>query len=285
MIALVIRNLKIFFRDRAAVFFSLLTVFIIIGLYALFLGDTVASGMEGEGLSALIGSWIVSGLLAVISMTSTLGALGAMVDDRAKKISKDFVVSPIGRGAISGGYILSAFAIGVIMSLVTLLLGEIYIYASGGELLTFVQLLKVLGGIVLAVFSSSAIVLLVVSFVKSQNAYTALSITVGTLIGFLTGVYIPMGVLHESVQTVIKCFPVTYPAVYFRNIFMERPMEITFDGAPAEVVKAFEKEMGINFEIAGIETSLALCAIVMLCVGIIFYLLAVLNMSRKKKSY
>lgn len=33
------RNLKLFFRDKSAVFFSLLAVFIIIGLYALFLGD------------------------------------------------------------------------------------------------------------------------------------------------------------------------------------------------------------------------------------------------------
>ncbi|HCD44303.1 MAG TPA: ABC transporter, partial [Lachnoclostridium sp.] len=33
------RNLKLFFRDRSAVFFYLLSVFIIIGLYALFLGD------------------------------------------------------------------------------------------------------------------------------------------------------------------------------------------------------------------------------------------------------
>ncbi len=35
------RNLALFFRDRANVFFSLLAVFIIIGLYALFLGETL----------------------------------------------------------------------------------------------------------------------------------------------------------------------------------------------------------------------------------------------------
>ncbi len=33
------RNLKLFFRDKSAVFFSLLAVFIIIGLYRFFLGD------------------------------------------------------------------------------------------------------------------------------------------------------------------------------------------------------------------------------------------------------
>lgn len=36
---LIKRNLKIFFRDKSAVLFSLLAIFIIIALYAVFLGD------------------------------------------------------------------------------------------------------------------------------------------------------------------------------------------------------------------------------------------------------
>lgn len=47
MIGFAKRNLKLFFRDKSAVFFSLLAVFIIIGLYALFLGDVWTGGMEG----------------------------------------------------------------------------------------------------------------------------------------------------------------------------------------------------------------------------------------------
>ena len=33
------RNLKVFFRQKSAVFFSLLGVILVIGLYVLFLGD------------------------------------------------------------------------------------------------------------------------------------------------------------------------------------------------------------------------------------------------------
>ena len=39
MIGFTKRNLKVFFRDKPSVFFSLLAAFIIIGLYVLFLGD------------------------------------------------------------------------------------------------------------------------------------------------------------------------------------------------------------------------------------------------------
>ena len=38
MSSFAIRNLKVFFRDKSAVFFSLLSVFIIVGMYALFFG-------------------------------------------------------------------------------------------------------------------------------------------------------------------------------------------------------------------------------------------------------
>ncbi|MFR1983726.1 MAG: hypothetical protein ACLS4Z_08430 [Christensenellaceae bacterium] len=42
MITFAKRNLLVFFKDKSSVFFSLFAVFIIIGLYALFLGDMMA---------------------------------------------------------------------------------------------------------------------------------------------------------------------------------------------------------------------------------------------------
>ena len=61
MWAMTKRNLKVFFRDRSSVFFSLLAVFIIIALYAVFLGDTITGGMEDvEGIDFLMNSWIIA---------------------------------------------------------------------------------------------------------------------------------------------------------------------------------------------------------------------------------
>ncbi|MDF2686761.1 MAG: hypothetical protein K0S55_1944, partial [Clostridia bacterium] len=39
MITIAIRNLKLFFRDKSGVVMSFLAVFVILGLYVLFLGD------------------------------------------------------------------------------------------------------------------------------------------------------------------------------------------------------------------------------------------------------
>ena len=65
MFNLAVRNLKIFFRQKSAVFFSLLSVFIIIGLYVLFLGD-VWTDYFPEGLSEaenLMNNWIIAGIV------------------------------------------------------------------------------------------------------------------------------------------------------------------------------------------------------------------------------
>lgn len=40
------RNLKIYFQDKAAVFFSMLSVIIIFALYIFFIGDSISSGLK-----------------------------------------------------------------------------------------------------------------------------------------------------------------------------------------------------------------------------------------------
>jgi multidrug/hemolysin transport system permease protein len=104
------RNLLIFFRDKSSVFFSLLSVFIIIGLYVLFLGDMIVQGMSDmPGARFLMDSWIMSGLLAVTPITTSLGAMGTIIVDKKYGLYKDFAVSPLKRSTITGGYVVSAF--------------------------------------------------------------------------------------------------------------------------------------------------------------------------------
>ena len=278
------RNLKIFFRDRAAVFFSLLSAFIIIGLYILFLGDMLTGNMQSiPGSRFLIDSWIMAGLLSVTSITTTMGAFGIMVEDTSKKISKDFSASPAKRSSLAGGYIMSSFVIGMIMTFVTFVLAEIYIVAYGGQVLAVSSIVKLLGVLLLSVFSSTALVLFIVSFFKSNNAFATASTILGTLIGFLTGVYIPVGQLPEAVQSVIKFFPVSHASVLFRQVMMENPLQTAFAGAPALVSQEFRQMMGVSFRFGSTETSAAVSLWVLVGTAVVFFLLATWNLSRKRK--
>ncbi|MBN2696103.1 MAG: ABC transporter permease, partial [Bacilli bacterium] len=225
------RNLRIFFRDKASVFFSLFGVIIIIGLYVLFLGDLISGDIAqipqiGSKARFLMDSWIMGGVIAAASITTCMGAFGIMIDDTQKKIIKDFQVSPFERSKLVFSYILSAVVIGIIMSLFTLVLAEIYIVMFGGELLSLTAFLKVIGLTVFSVCASSAIIFFVTTFIKSQNAFGTASTVLGTLIGFITGIYIPIGQLPGGVQTVIKIFPVSHAAVLLRQAMMNVAVDI-----------------------------------------------------------
>ncbi len=283
MISFLKRNLKVFFRDRAAVFFSLLAVFIIIGLYALFLGSVwIGEFPKIDSAQSLMDSWLIAGLLAVTSVTTTLGALGIMVEDKTKKISKDFYSAPIKRSQITGGYLLSVFIIGVIMSVVALVLSEIYVLANGGELLSAFAMLKVLGLILLATLSNTALMCFIASFIKSQSAYTTASTIIGTLIGFIAGIYLPIGTLPEAVQTVVKLFPVSHAAALLRQTVMGAPMDAAFAGAPQQTLDGFNSMMGVSYKFGDFTVTPLMSIAFLVLTGILFYGLAMMRMSKKR---
>lgn len=279
------RNLKVFFRDRAAVFFSLLAVFIVIGLYALFLGDIWVGGLGDLAKPRqLMNSWLISGLLAVTSVTTTLGAFGILVDDRVKKIDKDFYAAPVKRSALTAGYLLSVFFIGVIMSLVTLVLSELYFVLNGGALLGIADTAKVLGLILLSCLSNTALMCFIVSFFKSQNAFATASTIIGTLIGFLAGVYLPIGELPQAVRTVVKLFPPSHAAVLFRQVIMAGPLDTSFAGIPAQYLDAFNQEMGVTFQFGDFAVTPWMSVAFLLAVAAIFYGLSLMNMARRNRA-
>lgn len=164
MIAFMNRNLKLYLRDRSAVMFSLLAVFIVIGLYVLFLGETWTSNMKDiPHAKEMMNHWIMAGVLSIISVTTTMGMLGTMVKDRAMQTNKDFFVAPVKRSAITGGYMLGALVVGIVMTIFAFILAEIFIVVSGGDLLTPLAMLKILGLIFMISLMNTALVLLIVS--------------------------------------------------------------------------------------------------------------------------
>ncbi len=285
MRALVKRNLLLFFRDMAAVFFSLLGVFVIIGLYLLFLGDVMKSDFRRiEGAGPLVDNWIMAGVIAVTPITTVMGAMGNMIDDQRLKISKDFMSSPVKRSTLASGYIASSFIIGVTMTLFTIILAELYIIANGGDLLTARALGKVVAVVLLNCLSATFMLFFVVSLFKSPSAYSTASTLIGTLIGFLTGIYIPVGALPAAVQTVIKVFPPSHAAMMLRRIMMEPAETAAFAGAPASELMRYRLSMGVAFVLGGRIISPWQSTLYLLAVGAVFFVLSVWKISQKQRA-
>lgn len=277
------RNLLIFFRDRGSVFFSLLGVFVIIGLYILFLGDVMVRNVQDlPGARFLMDSWIMAGLLAVTPVTTSLGALGNILVDRKYGMYNDFAASPLKRRTIVSGYLLSAFFISLILTLLTFILGEIYIVLYGGRLLSLEAALKVLALVLFTTASSSIMMFYLVTWFKSINAFSAASTITGTLIGFLTGIYIPIGNLPSPIQTVIKFFPPSHAAVLLRSIMMEEAENLVFAGAPVEALRAFRLELGVAFEVRGTILKPYISLLYMACFMVLFFVLTLIRINKKQ---
>ncbi|GHV98283.1 ABC transporter [Lactobacillus nasalidis] len=278
------RNLKIYFRDKTSVFFSMLSVIIIFALYIFFIGDSISSELKFlPHPNRLMRAWMLAGMLASASITTSLGAYGVMISDRENKTIKDFYTSPVSRRQIAGGYIATSFIISIIMSIFTLLFGEIYLGLAGGAVLDPVTLLELFGVIVLSAFASSAIASFIISFLRSNSAFSAASTIVGTLIGFQVGAYIPIGNLPKDVQWLVKYFPCAHSAVLYRQLLMKQAIKENFANQPAGVLKELKEILGVVFVYDNKTASVWVSVVALLVTGLVFYLLAVLVLTRKEK--
>ena len=121
-IGLTKRNMLVYLRDRATVFFSLLSPLIILFLYIMFLKqnyvDSVNSIIVSAGLSdfitnkqvdGFVNSWLISGLLASSCITVPLSSLTLIVTDKEKQRDYDLLASPVKKWKIGLSYLVASF--------------------------------------------------------------------------------------------------------------------------------------------------------------------------------
>jgi multidrug/hemolysin transport system permease protein len=283
MMAFTKRNVLLYSRDKTAVFFSLLAVIILIALYVLFLGDLTSKGIpDFPAKKQLLNSWFIAGILAVASMTTTLGSFGILVEDRANNRIMDFHSSPISRAKLLGGYITSALFIGFFMCTFTFFIAEIILLLSGEPQLSFDKTIKLVGVILLSVVSSASMVLLVVLLFKTSNAFAAASTIIGTLLGFLAGIYIPIGALPDYLQTIVKLFPVSHSVALFRQILMENSLVTAFSNEPTALKDTFLFDMGVNYKFFGEKSTKLFSTLYLIGTTILFFILSLLVNRRKR---
>jgi len=277
------RNVLNFFRDKAAIFFSLLAALITIGLYVLFLGDLLVNQMSAEIFADkgrfLIDSWIMAGVISITSISSAMGAYEAMVNDKVNKTLKDFYSAPLKKREIVAGYILSSFTVGMIMSLIALVFSEFYILIYGGSFLPLFSYVKMLGVILLSVLSSCSIMFFIVSFFKTSTAFATGSTVVGTLLGFVAGVYIPIGQFPAAVQTVLKFIPISHSSVLMRQIMMTDTLN-SLNISP-EYLSEFNLQLGLKFEAFGTTLTPLHSILFIAFITVLFFGLSVIKLSKK----
>lgn len=280
---LVNRNIRIFMRDKAAVFFSLLSMLIMLVLMLLFLGsmnsdtivnilleyggkrDTLANQANAEHLVRV---WTLAGLLLVNCMTVPMSVMSNLIQDEETGRLASFYVAPVSRVRITLGYILSAWFIGAGISLLTLTLGNVFLMTNDSGL--SMQTCLLLAGMILVnSFFYASFAYLLSLFVHSSSAWSALLSLVGTLVGFLGAVYLPMAMLPDKVGAVLKALPILHGAAMMRRVSVQEALADTFAGLPAEVIEEYSEGMGITVSVNGEILSITEQMVFVVTLGIV----------------
>ena len=257
IVALTQRNLKLFFRNKPLVFFSLLSVMIVVGLYVLFLGDINVQNIRSEigrdipQIDALVFAWMLPGAIAISTMTLALGNMERLVDDGQSETLSDFMVSPVTRIQLILSYVVATIIIALLISLLMVGVSLIVVASKGGGWMNPWTLIEVMGIVLLMIISSSLLSLLIASFISSANTYGVVNSITGTFIGFVTGCYMPMGIMPVFVQNLFNALPVSMGASLLRQLYLAPIMEDVFAGAPESVVTDYRIFQGIDLVMFG----------------------------------
>ena len=96
------------------------------------------------------------------------------------------------------------------------------------------------------------------------------SILVLLVLGFLGGIYFPIGQLSDGIAAIMKCTPVIYGTALFRSEMTAIVLADTFQGIPAEVVTEFSRIMGIELMIGDHALTAPQELLILLTCGIVF---------------
>ena len=280
MLALLKRNFLLYFRNRPGVFFSLLGALISFILYIIFLQKNLTyAWAQLPNSGPLLNNWLMSGTLAVTGITTSLAALTQLVKDREHQVDKDLYLSNQGKWRLPFSYLASAIIISFAMQVLMYVLMCSY-FREVPKLYILPELLLIM---MLSSLLSSLVNAILVYFFQSVDSLGKFATIVGTASGFLVGTYVPLGVLPDFAQLLMKCTPATYIAALYRQVLMKETLSETFKGQD-NLLQEFQEKMGVQLKWQGLLTKENTYLIVLggILLASILWIILVKRTSQKK---
>ncbi|MDY0074975.1 MAG: ABC transporter permease [Acholeplasmataceae bacterium] len=281
LVSLVKRNTLAFLRDKAAVFFSFLSVIILLALYFLFIGRQYTQGLDmltDEVKTYLSISVIMGGVLVINTMSLALGVMGNIITDLQFKRIDAFLVTPIKRYKIILSYYLTSIMLTSVLTLLMWLLTVIYVGATSGYWYNFITILSVSGLLVFYTFISASIMIFITTILKSVNAFGALSGILGTFVGFISGIYMPLSILPKSMVYVSSIVPFTHMTILLKQVMLKGPYALLPTQARESVSEFYgTREVGIF----GMDVPMIYLMIGSFLISVLLLYFAYRNMSKK----
>ena len=297
LVALVLRNTKLYFKDKGMFFTSLITPLILLVLYGTFLSniydETFRGALEAAGavasdklIGGCVGGELVSSLLAVSCVTVAFCSNLLMVQDKVTGARRDLTIAPVRPGTLALGYYLS-----------TLLSTLLICFAATGVCLAYLAIVGwyLTAADIAALFLDVALLVLfgtalssIVNFPLSTSGQGS---AVGTIVsagyGFICGAYMPISQFSDGLRNVISFLPGTYGTSLLRNHALRGVFaEMRENGFPEEIIETIRDSVDCNLyffgERVGISTMyMILIAAVAISVGLYVVMNVVSGKKRK----
>lgn len=287
VISLTTRNVKIFIRDKTAVFFSLLSVIILLAIYILFLGnafsdDSLSSVLTPGELDFMTYSIMMSGVLVINTLTLSLGNLGNIISDFEYKMMNAFLVTPIRRYKIILAYYLSSLLITVTFTLFMWFLAIFGIGFFTGVWYNLETVLITSGLLVLFTFISTAFMIFLTTWIKSVNAFGAVAGIFGTIIGFMSGIYMPLSILPEFVRNIASVLPFTHMTILLKRVMFQQSLDLIVSRAPEIPIDDVKYGIGAtDLAIFGVSVDMFWIMLISTVISVLLLLWATARLSKR----
>ncbi|MFS9038299.1 ABC transporter permease [Streptococcus timonensis] len=280
MLALLKRDFLLYFRNRSGVFFSLLGALISFLLYIIFLQKNLMDAWSQlPDNKSLLNNWLMGGTLAVTGITTSFTALTQMIQDRENQVDQDLFLTDLGSWGLQLSYLISSLIISFVMQAFMLIVMSLYFQ----EIPAMNKLFEISLIMLLSSLLSTLVNVLLINHFQSVDSLGKLATIVGTASGFLVGTYVPMGILPNFAQVLMKCTPATYLASLYRQVLMKEQLETTFMGN-SSLLEEFQEKLGIRLNWQNLLTKEETYLIVVsICLLTFLLWLVLVKVSSKKK--
>lgn len=292
---LVKRNVKLFFKDKAMFFTSLITPAILLVLYATFLAKVyrdsfVSSIPEGFALgekiiNGLVGGEVISSILAVSCVTVAFCSNFLMVQDKVNDAEKDLCVSPVKPSLLSLAYYIANLVSTLLVCYTASALCLVYV-SSVGWYMSLSDVLLFLLDVTLLVLFGNALSSVINFFLTSQGQISAVGTIVSSGYGFICGAYMPVSSFGTGLQRIISFLPGTYGTALIRNHAMRGVLgEMQTSGVPKEIIENIKDSLDCNIYFFGNEVKIGGMYIILAAtVVILLSVYILLNILKSKKA-
>ncbi|MBC6306565.1 ABC transporter permease [Listeria booriae] len=239
LLILVKRHMYTYFADKGNIVFTCLSSIIVVMLYAFFIFDTqvdslvaAMAGTDRAQAVTFVCMWFLAGQITLIIFGATFNAMAIFIDDM-KYNGSDVQIFPLSKVKIIVSYCIQAVLIALLFGIGSLIIGTLLIWWKQGYLIPASSLFAAVGVIILGTIFSAILAMFIVTFMKTAKAFSSLQIVLNTLMGFLIGMYIPIGTLPDFMQRIIFWNPYMSMSVWLRELLAGEQFQQLFTKAPS----------------------------------------------------